>query len=84
MLMKNLINVVKIEFLLAWHFENNFFPKSIFDYFECMHNDNIYLHKGITNYIYSINSLDTIEKFLKIFEKQNLLTKKNLLIKFIL
>ena len=67
--------ILKIEFLLAWHFENNFFPKSIFDYLEFMHNDNIYLHKGITNYIYSINSLDTIEKFLKIFEKQNLLTR---------
>ena len=67
--------ILKIEFLLAWHFENNFYPKSIFEHFEMMCNDNIYLHKGITNYIYSINSLDTIEKFLKIFEKQNLCTR---------
>ena len=67
--------ILKIEFLLAWHFENNFFPKSIFEYFECMYEDNIYLHKGITNYIYSVNSIYTIEKFLKIFEKQNLLTR---------
>ena len=43
--------ILRIEFLLAWHFENNFFPKSIFENFECMYNDNIYLQKGITNYI---------------------------------
>ena len=67
--------ILKIEFLLAWHFENNFFPKSIFEHFEMMCNDNIYLQKGITNYIYSVNSIDTIEKFLKIFEKQNLCTR---------
>ena len=67
--------ILKIEFLLAWHFENNFYPKSIFEYFESMCNDNIYLQKGITNYIYSINSIDTINHFLKIFEKQNMLTR---------
>ena len=67
--------ILKIEFLLAWHFENNFYPKSIFEHFEMMCNDNVYLQKGITNYIYSINSIDTIEKFLKIFEKQNLCTR---------
>ena len=67
--------ILKIEFLLAWHFENNFYPKSIFEHFESMYNDNIYLQKGLTNYIYSINSIDTIEKFIKIFEKQNLLTR---------
>ena len=67
--------ILKIEFLLAWHFENNFYPKSIFEHFESMYNDNIYLQKGLTNYIYSINSIDTIEKFLKIFEKQNMLTR---------
>jgi hypothetical protein len=67
--------ILKIEFLLAWHFENNFYPKSIFEQFESMCNDNIYLQRGLTNYIYSINSIDTIEKFLRIFEKQNLLTR---------
>ena len=67
--------ILKIEFLLAWHFENNFYPKSIFENFESMYNDNIYLQKGLTNYIYSINSIDTIEKFIRIFEKQNLLTR---------
>ena len=67
--------ILRIEFLLAWHFENNFFPKSIFENFECMYNDNIYLQKGITNYIYSVNSIDTIEKFLKVFEKQSMLTR---------
>ena len=67
--------ILKIEFLLAWHFENNFYPKSIFEHFESMCNDNIYLQRGLTNYIYSINSIDTIEKFIRIFEKQNLLTR---------
>ena len=38
-------------------------------------NDNLYLHNGITNYIYSIQSINTIEKFLKIFEKQSLCTR---------
>ena len=68
-------NILKIEFLLAWHLENNFFPKNILDNFSCLTNDNIYLNKGITNYIYSINSLYTINKFLEIFEKQNLCTR---------
>ena len=68
-------NILKTEFLLAWHLENNFFPKNILDNFSCLTNDNIYLNKGITNYIYSISSLYTINKFLEIFEKQNLCTK---------
>ena len=67
--------ILKTEFLLAWHFENNFYPKSIFEHFEMIVNDNIYLQKGITNYIYSVNSIYTIEKFLNVFEKQNLCTK---------
>ena len=65
-------NILKMEFLLAWHLENNFFPKNILNNFDYMTNDNIYLNKGITNYIYSINSIYIINKFLEIFEKQNL------------
>ena len=68
-------NVLKIEFLLAWHLENNFLQKNILDNFTGITNDNIYLNKGITNYIYSINSLYTVNKFLEIFEKQNLCTR---------
>ena len=66
--------ILKIEFLLAWHFENNFFPKSILEHLDS-YNDNIYLNKGLTNYIYSVNSLDTIEKFMEVFEKQTLCTR---------
>ena len=67
--------ILKLEFLLAWHFESNFYPrKAIFELFESL-NDNIYLHNGITNYIYSIESINTIEHFLNIFEKQTLCTR---------
>ena len=68
-------NVLKIEFLLAWHLENNFYPKNILDNFDNVINDNFFLNKGITNYIYSINAINTINNFLKIFEKQNLCTR---------
>ena len=37
--------------------------------------DNIFLQKGRTNYNYSIESLNIIFQFLKIFEKQSLTTK---------
>jgi len=67
--------ILKLEFLLAWHFENNFYPRSsIFEIIESL-NDNIYLYKGISNYIYSIESINTIEHFLKVFEKQTLCTR---------
>ena len=67
--------IIKLEFLLAWHFESNFYPKTkIFEIFDS-YNDNLHLHNGITNYIYSIETLNTIEHFLKVFEKQNLCTK---------
>jgi hypothetical protein len=67
--------IIKFEFLLAWHFESNFYPKTrIFEIFDSV-NDNLNLHNGITNYIYSIESLNTIEHFLKVFEKQNLCSK---------
>ena len=68
-------NILKLEFLLAWHLENNFFPKNILENFDYVANDNFYLNKGITNYIYSINSVYLIDKFLEIFEKQNLCTR---------
>ena len=67
--------ILKLEFLLAWHFENNFYPRSsIFEIIESL-NDNIYLYKGISNYIYSVESINTIEHFLKVFEKQTLCTR---------
>ena len=67
--------ILKTEFLLAWHFENNFYPRtSIFEIIESL-NDNLYLHNGITNYIYSIEAMNTIEHFMKNFEKQTLCTK---------
>ena len=67
--------ILKIEFLLAWHFESNFYPRtSIFEIIESL-NDNIYLSNGITNYIYSIESFNTIEHFMKVFEKQSLCTR---------
>ena len=69
--------ILKIEFLLAWHFENNFYPRrAIFELFESL-NDHIYLNNGVTNYVYSIESINTIEHFLKIFEKQTLCTRIN-------
>ena len=68
-------NILKIEFLLAWHLENNFFPKNILENFDYETKDNIYLNKGITNYIYSIYSVDVVNKFLEILEKQNLCTR---------
>lgn len=67
--------ILKTEFLLAWHFENNFYPRtSIFEIIESL-NDNLYLHNGITNYIYSIEAMNTIEHFMKNFEKQTLCTR---------
>ena len=64
--------ILKLEFLLAWHFESNFYPKSsIFQIIESF-NDNMYLHNGIPNFIYSIEAMNTIEHFLKVFEKQNI------------
>ena len=67
--------ILKLEFLLAWHFESNFYPRTdIFEIIESV-NDNIYLSNGITNYFYSIESINTIEKFIEIFEKQSLCTR---------
>ena len=65
-------NILKIEFLLAWHIENNFLPKNILENFGMICNDNIYLNKGITNYIYSVNSIHIMCKFLESLEKQNI------------
>ena len=67
--------IMKLEFLLAWHFENNFYPRpSVFQLIDSF-NDNIYLHNGIPCFIYSIEAMNTIEHFLKVFEKQNLCTR---------
>ena len=67
--------ILKIEFLLAWHFENNFFPKQIDQKMGIDFYDNLFLQKGKTNYLYSVECLNTIEQFLKIFERQNLSTR---------
>lgn len=67
--------IKKIEFFLAWHFENNFYPKTdILDKLSSLH-DNLYLSNGIANFLYSVESINTIEHFMKVFEKQTLCTK---------
>jgi transcriptional regulator NrdR family protein len=67
--------ILKLEFLLAWHFESNFYPRvSILEIIESL-NDNLYLSNGITNFIYSIESINTIEHFLEAFERQSLCTR---------
>ena len=67
--------ILKLEFLLAWHFENNFMIKQIDNRLGMNYYDNAQIIKGRTNYIYSIECLNTIFKFLTIFEKQSLSTR---------
>ena len=67
--------ILKTEFLLAWHFENNFFPKQLDQVMGIDYYENLLLQKGISNCVYSIESINTIEQFLKIFERQNLSTR---------
>ena len=67
--------ILKTEFLLAWHFENNFFPVNIDQKMNLDFYDNLLFQKGQTNYVYSIECLNTIDQFLKIFERQNLSTR---------
>ena len=67
--------IIKLEFLLAWHFENNFMTKQIDNKLGMEYYDNAQIIKGRTNYIYSIESLNTIFKFLDEFEKQSLSTR---------
>ena len=67
--------ILKLEFFFSWHFENNFFEKSSDQIMYMDFYDKMYLQKGRTNFYYSIESLNTIFKFLKIFEKQTLSTK---------
>ena len=67
--------ILKTEFLLAWHFENNFFPKQLDQKMGIDFYDNLFLQKGKTNYVYSVECLNTIEQFLKVFERQNLSTR---------
>ena len=66
--------ILKLEFFLAWHFENNFYEKQISQQMNANFFDNMYLQKARTNFNYSVESLTTIFKFLKIFEKQSLTT----------
>ena len=67
--------ILKTEFLLAWHFENNFFPSNLEQKMGIDFYDNLFLQKGKTNYVYSVECLNTIEQFLKVFERQNLSTR---------
>ena len=67
--------ILKTEFLLAWHFENNFFPKQLDQIMGIDYYSNLLLQKGKNNYVFSIESINTIEQFLKIFERQNLSTR---------
>ena len=67
--------ILKLEFLLAWHFENNFMIKQIDNRLGMNYYDNAQIVKGRTNYVYSIECLNTIFKFMNIFEKQSLSTR---------
>ena len=67
--------ILKLEFLLAWHFENNFLTKQIHSRLGLGYYDHLQLLKGNTNYIYSVECINTIFKFMYIFEKQSLCTR---------
>ena len=67
--------ILKLEFLLAWHFENNFMIKQIDNRLGMNYYDNAQIIKGRTNYIYSVECLNTIFKFINLFEKQSLSTR---------
>ena len=67
--------ILKIEFLLAIHFENNFFAKAIDNKIYVNLYENLHLRQGITNYIYSVECLNTIFNFVRTFEKQSLATR---------
>ena len=67
--------ILKFEFLLAWHFENNFLTNEIESKLGMGYYDTLQIMKGKTNYVYSIESLNTIFKFMNIFEKQSLATR---------
>ena len=67
--------IIKIEYLLSQHFENNFYGYQIEHHMNNNFFNSMYLQKEITNFNYSIESLNSIFKFLKIFEKQSLSTK---------
>ena len=67
--------IIKIEYLLSQHFENNFYEYQIEQQMNNNFFNSMYLQKEITNFNYSIESLNSIFKFLNIFEKQSLSTK---------
>ena len=67
--------LLKLEFFFAWHFENNFYEKQSDQRLYMSFDDTMYLQTGRTNFYYSIESIHTIFKFLKIFEKQTLTTR---------
>ena len=67
--------ILKLEFLLAWHFENNFLTRQIENRLGMGYYDMVQIMKGKTNYVYSVECLNTIFKFMYIFEKQSLCTR---------
>jgi hypothetical protein len=67
--------ILKIEFLLAWHFENNFYPKHLDQIIGIDIYENLILQKGKNNYVFSVQSINTIEQFIKVFERQSLSTR---------
>ena len=67
--------ILKIEYLLSLHFANNFCSKAIDNKLYINIYDNVHLHQGRTNYIYSVECFNTISKFVKTFEKQSLATR---------
>ncbi|MCQ2816398.1 MAG: hypothetical protein MJ252_03940 [archaeon] len=67
--------ILKTEFLLACHFQNNFFEKLIDAPMNQNSYENLFLAKDKTNFNFSIGCLKTIFDFLKVFEIQNLSTR---------
>ena len=69
--------ILKLEFLLAWHFENNFFTTKTESKPSSSQQQQNTPPQPKTNFFYSIESLNTLYKFLKVFEKQGLSTRIN-------
>lgn len=67
--------ILKLEYLLSIHFENNFSEHQINNQISSGFFDKMYLQHKKTNFNYSLNALNTIMKFLQVFEKQNIGTR---------
>ena len=51
--------ILKMEFLLTWHFENNFLVRQIDNRLGMGYYDNVQVVKRKTNYIYSVEYINT-------------------------